>query len=384
MRRLLLALAAALAFGCTPDQATQPPPTVAAVADPTVHLVGVAGPHSGRYGVFGKQLLQGATAAVAEINRNGGVLGKPLKIHLADDQCDPKLAVAVARDLATRGAVLVDGHFCSSSSLVASEVYATSQAVMISPASTHYRLTIDAAAKGWRHVFRTAPNDERQGDFAATWLARNYRGERIAVVHDDSSFGQRIAAAAQRRLESAGMPPVLVEQIRQRSGGSNTLVPHLVAADPKVVYFAGYHEDAASLVKRLRAGGSRAVFMGTDAIVDDEFWRQAGPAGQGTIATFLGDPRRHPRAQPVVSQFKAQGIDPEGYVLFSYAAIQVWAEAARRAGSVERDRVAAALHNGSFDTALGTIAFDAAGDLVDPPFTMYIWNNGAYGELSAR
>src|SRR3546814_8074966 len=108
--------------------------------------------------------------AGADFNAAGGVLGKQLVLEVGDDACDPKQAVAVANDLASKGVALVAGHFCSGSSIPASSVYAEEDILQISPASTNPALTEDAKANGWYNVFRTCGRDDAQGDRKSTRL----------------------------------------------------------------------------------------------------------------------------------------------------------------------------------------------------------------------
>src|SRR6266481_9950434 len=98
--------------------------------------IGVAGPMTGQYATFGTQLRNGAEAAVADINAAGGVLGKKLKLEIGDDACDPKQARAIAEKFASAKLPFVAGHYCSSSSIPASEAYADGNVLQITPAST--------------------------------------------------------------------------------------------------------------------------------------------------------------------------------------------------------------------------------------------------------
>src|SRR6476659_9733067 len=98
---------------------------------------GVAGPMTGQYASFGTQLRSGAEAAVADINAAGGVLGKKLKLEVGDDACDPKQARAVAEKMAGMKVPFVAGHYCSSSSIPASEASAEGGVLQITPASTN-------------------------------------------------------------------------------------------------------------------------------------------------------------------------------------------------------------------------------------------------------
>ena len=99
--------------------------------------IAVVGPLTGGYASFGEQMKAGAELAVADINAAGGVLGQKLNLTAADDACDPKQAVSVANKLAGDKVIFVAGHFCSGSSIPASQVYAEENMIQISPASTN-------------------------------------------------------------------------------------------------------------------------------------------------------------------------------------------------------------------------------------------------------
>jgi branched-chain amino acid transport system substrate-binding protein len=135
-------------------------------------------------------------------------------------------------------------------------------------------------------------------------------------------------------------------------------------------------------VRQAREQGFGAQVMSGDANATDELRNIAGPAAEGLLFTFAPDPRKNPAAADVVADFRKQGFDPEGYTLYTYAAIQVFAAAANQAKSVELDKLVAALHAGqAFDTVVGKLQFDAKGDVLDPKYVVYIWKDGKYGEL---
>lgn len=119
-----------------------------------------------------------------------------------------------------------------------------------------------------------------------------------------------------------------------------------------------------------------------DALVTNEFWQISGQAGEGTMFTFASDPRKRPTAAEAVAGFKASGFDPEGYTLYTYAAIQIWAEAAKKANTVDPKKVADTLKSGGeWPSVLGNIGFDKKGDITKPDYVFYIWKNGNYAEM---
>ena len=123
------------------------------------------------------------------------------------------------------------------------------------------------------------------------------------------------------------------------------------------------------------------LLVSGDALVTDEFWKITGPAGEGTLMTFSPDPRKNPVAAPVVAKFKAQNYEPEGYTLYTYGAIQAWAQAVAKAGSTDTDAVIKALRGNKFSTVLGEIGFDGKGDVTAPGYVFYKWSNGTYDYL---
>ena len=150
------------------------------------------------------------------------------------------------------------------------------------------------------------------------------------------------------------------------------------ANDIGVIYIGGYHTEAGLILRQAREQGLEAQLISGDALVTQEYWQITGKIGEGTLMTFSPDPRKNAAAAPVVQRFRAAGIEPEGYVLYTYAAIQAWAQAAQQAGSTDFDKIVGTLKNGEFDTVLGRIGFDAKGDVTAPGYVFYEWRQGTY------
>jgi len=346
--------------------------------DPNVTKVAVAGPVTGQYASFGTQMTSGAELAVSDINAGGGVLGKKLKLKVGDDACDPKQAVAVANQMAGDNIALVAGHFCSGSSIPASNVYGESNVVMISPASTNPALTDKRAGP---NIYRVCGRDDKQGRVAGAYLAKNFGGKNIAIIDDKTAYGRGLADEVKKALNAAGVQEVLKESYTAGEKDYSALVSKLKQAGVDALFVGGYHTEAGLIVRQMRDQGMDTVLMGGDALVTQEFWSITGPAGEGTLMTFSPDPRKNPAAADVVKRFKAQGIEPEGYVLYTYAAIQAWKEAAEKAGTTDAAQVVKALNGNEFDTVIGKFRFDEKGDPNLPPYAIYRWSDGAYEQI---
>ncbi len=296
-----------------------------------------------------------------------------------DDACDPKQAVAVANLIVGQQIKFVDGHACSGSSIPASEVYAENNVLMMSPASSNPTLT----EKGLSTVLRLYPRDDAQGAFAAPWIAEHYKGKKIAILHDKSAYGKGIATVVKDKLNGAGVAEVLFEGLNPGEKDYSAIVSKLKGAGADFVYFGGYHPEAALILRQAGDQNYKPQLMSADALSTSEFWQISGPAGEGTLFTFPSDPRRSQAAAKALEQFKAQGVNPEGFTLISYGVVQAIADGVEKAGSDDPKAVAKALKSGEpFETVLGPIALDAKGDMKRPQFDLNKWSDGKYAAIS--
>ena len=152
-------------------------------------------------------------------------------------------------------------------------------------------------------------------------------------------------------------------------------------ADIAVLFVGGYHTEVALMARSARDRGYPVQFVTGSALATEEFNLIAGPAGEGTLFTFLPDPRRKPEAAAVVARFRADNFEPEGYTLLTYGTVQAWAHAVEKAGSLDLQKVIASLRSHQFDTVLGRIDFDDKGDVPALGPIWYVWKGGVYVPL---
>lgn len=340
--------------------------------------IATAGPMTGQYASFGAQMRAGAELAVEHINAAGGVNGEQLKLEIGDDACDPKQAVAVANQFAGQGVVFVAGHFCSGSSIPASAVYAEEQIIQISPASTNPAFTDERPGPG---IFRMCGRDDQQGQVAGEFLLQKFLDAKVAFVHDKTAYGKGLADATMGVYEQAGGEPALYEAYTAGEKDYTALVSKLKAEGIDVLYVGGYHTEAGLMARQMKEQGMDTVLMSGDGLTTDEYWAITGTAGEGTLLTFSPDPRKNPDAAQLVEEFRAKGVEPEGYVLYTYASVQAWKDAVEAAGSTDFDAVVEALNSGTFRTVLGESGFDEKGDVSLPGYVVYEWKDGDYDYL---
>jgi branched-chain amino acid transport system substrate-binding protein len=342
---------------------------VAASANAQVKI-GLGGPITGPNASFGKQLVDGAEQAVADINAAGGILGQKVELLKGDDVSDPKQGVSVANKFVGDGAKFVVGHFNSGVTIPASDVYSENGVLVISPAATNPKYT---ERKLW-NTFRVCGRDDQQGVVAADYMAKNFKGKKIAMVHDKTPYGQGLAEETRKSLEKHGIKPVLFEGINVGEKDFSALVTKIKTAGADLVYWGGLQTEAGLIVRQMRDQGVQAPMMGADGITSDEFATIGGPGVVGTLMTFPPDPRKRPEAKKVVDAYNAKSINPEAYTLYTYAGFQVIKQAAEQAKSLDPKKVAAEIHKGGkFNTVIGELSFDKKGDITRPDYVMYTW-----------
>ncbi|WP_207478432.1 branched-chain amino acid ABC transporter substrate-binding protein [Arenibaculum pallidiluteum] len=365
-RHALLATSAVFALGISAAQAQI--------------VIATAGPMTGQYASFGEQMRRGAEMAVKDINAAGGIMGQQVQLQIGDDACDPKQAVAVANQFVNQKVKFVAGHFCSGSSIPASQVYNEEGIVQISPASTNPKLT----EQGFKNVFRVCGRDDQQGKVAGDYIAKSFKGKNVAILHDKSAYGKGLADETQKALNAAGLKEKLYEAYTAGERDYSALVSKMKQSAVDVVYIGGYHTEAGLITRQMREQGMNAQVISGDALNSQEFWSITGDAGKGFLFTFGPDPRNMSTAKGVVEKFKAGGYDPEGYTLYTYAAVQAYKAAVETAKSTDAAKVQQALVGGTFDTVIGKIDFDDKGDVTTPAYVWYRWDNGTYKEIASN
>ncbi|MFV0279698.1 MAG: branched-chain amino acid ABC transporter substrate-binding protein [Rhodoblastus sp.] len=362
---------------------------VLVIAAPALAQVklGVDGPITGSVAAFGAQLKMGVEQAAEDINAAGGVNGKKISVEVGDDASDPKQGISVANKFVGDGVTWVVGHFNSSVSIPTSSVYMENGLLQVTPASTNPALTNPDPRTGqskW-NVFRTCGRDDQQGAVAAEYLAKNYKGKKIAFIHDKKAYGKGLVDETKKALNALGVTEVLYETINPGEKDYSAVVSKLKAADVDLVYYGGEHTEAGLIVRQMRDQGMKTVLMGGDGIASEEYAQIAGNGAEGTLMTFPPDPRLNPAAAEVVKKFEAKKFNPETYTLYSYAAVQVMQQAATAAKSNDPQAMAKVMHSGmTFKTVIGDISYDKKGDVTRADYVVYRWLKGPDGKITYK
>lgn len=337
--------------------------------------IGIAGPMTGAQAKMGADFRNGVTIAIEEWNAKGGILGKKIEMVVGDDQADPKQAVAVANKLVNEGVKGIVGHFNSSCSIPASDVYNRAGIPMITPASTNPQLT----ERGYRGVFRVCGRDDQQGKVAADFVMSQLKIKKVAIIHDKTTYGQGLADEFKKNLINVEV--VYYGGITQGDKDFKTVLTAIKAKKPELIYFGGIYPEAGLLLRQAREIGLYVPFMSGDGSIDPKFIEIAGKdAAEGTYLTFGPDPKNIPTAKDFIEKYNAKFGDIGPYSIYAYEATNILLKAIKEAGTLDGKAIIEKLHAMEFEGSLGKIKFTEKGDVAVAPYVVWITKDGKFVE----
>ncbi len=338
--------------------------------------IGLAGPMTGDQSKMGIDMKNGAALAIKEWNDKGGVLGKKIELIVEDDQHDPKQAVAVANKLVNLGAAGVIGHFNSSASIPASAVYHNANIPMITPASTNPQLT----EQGFSNVFRICGRDDQQGRVAAEFVMKKLHIQRVAVLHDKTTYGQGLADEFVKALGDK-VKVVYYNGIIQGDKDFRAVLTALKEKRPQLLYFGGVYPEAGLIIKQARELGITIPFMSGDGVIDPKFIEIAGQAAEGTYLTFSPDPSKLESAKGFMEKYIKTYGEPGPYSIYAYDAANVLLTAIKIAKTTDGNAISETIHKMKYRGALGELQWDKKGDILHSPYVVWIVRNGKFEEF---
>ncbi|MCG8689424.1 MAG: branched-chain amino acid ABC transporter substrate-binding protein [Desulfobacterales bacterium] len=332
--------------------------------------IGSAGVISGDLAPYGISALRGAEIAIEDINAKGGILGKKVELLVGDDVCKPEVAVNVATKLVSDGAQLITGHVCSGCTIAANKIYKDAGIVVVSASSTADPLTLSGDHPNF---FRTIAYDGAQARLMASFVKDTLKAKKVALIHDKGDYGKGQMELAMKEFEAmGGVEIVLFEGVTTGAVDFTAIVQKIKRSKAEVTMWGGYHSDASKILQLLKKKRVKTTFFGGDGIKSDQFTTLAGKYGEGCYATGPNDTSSNPFYIELTKKHQAKyGEDPGTFFHTGYSTVQAMAAAAEKAGSLDFDKLKAAMHDIKIDSPLGPIGFDKNGDVVGAGFTVY-------------
>jgi branched-chain amino acid transport system substrate-binding protein len=331
--------------------------------------VGVITSLTGANAAFGQAHKNGYTVAVTELNAKGGILGKPIELVFYDDQTKPDQAVQGVAKLVDQDHVpIILGAYSSESTRAIIPAVTQKHVPLIMPTAT----ADNVMETGSPWVFRICAGSNAYASTMADFLKNNGAPKTIAIIYENTNFGQANAKSMHNVAPTVGMTVVDEEAYQASSPDYKALLQRVQAKEPEVVYFASYLLDATTLMRQTEQVGLipkyfTAAGTGFSAA---EFPTEKG-AGKFAEYTFSVS-QWLPSAKWAGSKefddayFKLAGTHPAYHGMQAYAALVVAADAINNAKSDQPQAIADAIRKEHLDTPFGPIQFDAKGQNAHP------------------
>jgi branched-chain amino acid transport system substrate-binding protein len=336
-------------------------------------VVFVAVPLSGFMANGGQTVLGGVRLAVAEINRDGGLLGYRVVVRPLDDEADSDVAVAqveqVRQALSQGDRVLaIIGHLNSGQTLAAMELYKDMDLVVITPTASEQSLT----ERGYDNFFRVNANDSVQAAVDARFLVEELGARRVAVLFNNTEYGQGLAALLVQELEGRGAEAVVQLEVEEGQSRYESELAQIQAASPDAVFYAGYEIEAPYLRATLVEAGVTVPMLASDgAFLGATIDEAAGTAEGMYVSAFAPSPRNVADERWVEAYQAVEYRNPDTYSVNGYVAMQVLAEGVTKADSLDGAAIAVALRQYPIQTLLDELRYQPNGNLVDPQIWIY-------------
>lgn len=343
--------------------------------------IGLMCPLTGPWASEGQDMRNVVSLMVDEINAAGGLNGDSIELVVADDGGQPGSAALAARKLVTEEVVAVIGTYGSAVTEATQNIYDEMGIVHIGTGSTSVRLT----EKGLERFFRTSPRDDDQGRVGAELLvAGGY--QRIAILHDNSSYAKGLADEIRGFLKQHDVTPVFFEALTPGDRDYSTILTKLKSANPDIVFFTGYYQEVGLLLRQQKSMGFDVPFVGGDATNNHDLVKIAGSSA-AVGYSFISPPVPQDLDNRLATAFleayeaKHSAYPSSIWAVLAGDALLAIAEAITEGGSADPEDIAAYLHESTdgFQGLTGVIRFDEKGDRVGDIYRVYVVDeNGAF------
>lgn len=328
--------------------------------------IGLAAPLSGEFAFLGAQWAEGVRTAADH--------DEAVRLVEADDRCTPEGGAEAARRLVEAEVQIVIGFLCTPAVEAALPIFKEAGIPVVTPVRTA-GLTDQRERTGWP-LYRLGPRNDGEREAVARILVRRWRDALFAIVDDGTIHGRELSENLRAEAELAGLQPVFTDTFRPQMDNQIGLVGRLRNAGATHVFVGGDRADIAVMARDAAELGYDVVLAGGEALRAED-GRVPLPAG----VLMIGLPRWEVFAPPeTLEALQAAGVEPEGYVVPGYAALQL-ATGAARVSAEDEVPIVQLLENFAFDTAIGVVRFDAKGDLTRDLYGLFRYDGETFVEV---
>ncbi|RCX09132.1 ABC transporter substrate-binding protein [Extensimonas vulgaris] len=315
--------------------------------------IGVDGPFTGGSSSMGVSMRDGVRLAVAEINKAGGVLGRPLQLVERDDEAKNERGVQIAQELINKEKVVaVVGYINTGVALASQRFFQDAKIPVLNNVATGTVITHQFDSQPENYVFRNAAHDSIQAPMIVEEAVTRRGFKKVAILADSTNYGQLGREDLEKALKRKGITPVAVEKFNIKDVDMTAQLLKAKEAGAEAILTYGIGPELAQIANGMAKLGWKVPMIGSWTLSMASFIDNAGPNGEGARMpqTFIQDPVT-PKRKLFIDSFlktfkpKNDRMDSPVSAAQGYDSIYLLAAAIQQAGSTEGPKIRAALED---------------------------------------
>jgi branched-chain amino acid transport system substrate-binding protein len=328
----------------------------------TIHIA-LTAPITGDYAEYGTNFKRSVEMGIEEINAAGGVLGKKFVLSVGDSKGDPKESVNLAEKWISDPSVFAQiGDFTSTCCMASQPIYNRAGMIQLSPTASHTKF---AAGSKWS--FSIVGTQAMEQPFMAKLAVQHLKAKNIAILYINNDWGADTQKFFKENFEQMGGKIVAVESFFQGEKDFTAVLIKLRQAKPDALYIATMFNDCATISQQREKMGWNLPTLGPSSLYSPQLIALGGTSVNGlysNVSFFTKDPDK--RIQAYVTGFQKRYNDtPNFHAALAYDSIYLLADAIKRAGSLDREKVRETLAaTKDFKGLTGSITFTPNRDAV--------------------
>ncbi|MDP1647543.1 MAG: ABC transporter substrate-binding protein [Rubrivivax sp.] len=289
---------------------------------------------SGPLAGFGKQVRLGMMLAVDEINEQGGVNGRKLKLLFEDSGYDPKKAVLAAQKLVNQDKIFaMVGHIGTAQNMAAMPVQFAKNVPNFFPVTAaremfepHHRLKYAFAATYYDQMRTAVPR-----------LVKEKGAKKVCSMYQDDEFGLEVLRGAEAGLKTIGVEMAEKTSYKRGATDFSSQMSRLQSSGCDFVVLGTIIRETIGGIATARKLGFNPTFIGSSASYTDLIHKLGGKAMDGLYAAHTAQhPYLDEASQPIrfwATKYKTKfNEDPTVFSVYGYTIINSFARAAGKAG----------------------------------------------------
>jgi branched-chain amino acid transport system substrate-binding protein len=346
------------------------------VAAQTPIKIGASMSVTGTYAKPGTYQKQGYDVCIDELNAKGGILGRKVELVIYDDQSTPATAVRLYEKLITEDKVdAVMGPYSSAVSEAVANVTEKYKKVMVAPLAA----TTSIFKKGRKYIFMVITPAENYLDGLIDMAAK--RGlKTVAIINEDTLFPKASASGTVEAAKKRGMQVVLQEAYPKGNTDFSALLVKIKAANPDVIAAGTYFDDAVAITRQMKELNVNPKMFGLTVGGDlPEFYDLLKQNAEYVYGSTQWDESLpYPGQKEFLAAYKAKfkGQEPSYHTAAGYAGCLIYAEAVKKAGTLDADKVRDQLLKMEIKTAFGEYKVEPDGFQIAHKMVMLQWQDG--------